>query len=66
MHNILFYNNYFYGIKPAFSSVNIDTFTLDFMNTAQESPLLASFIQHQTDLLRFLSFKLSCAETAGD
>jgi RNA polymerase sigma-70 factor, ECF subfamily len=36
------------------------------MNTAQESPLLASFIRHQKDLLRFLSFKLSCAETAGD
>lgn len=36
------------------------------MNTAQESPLLTSFIRHQKDLLRFLSFKLSCAETAGD
>jgi RNA polymerase sigma-70 factor, ECF subfamily len=36
------------------------------MNAAQETPLLASFIRHQKDLLRFLSFKLSCADTAGD
>lgn len=36
------------------------------MNIAQESPLLASFIRHQKDLLRFLSFKISCAETARD
>ncbi len=36
------------------------------MNTAQESPLLVSFIHHQKDLLSFLSCKLSCAETAGD
>lgn len=36
------------------------------MNAAQETPLLASFIRHQNDLLRFLSFKINCAETAGD
>lgn len=36
------------------------------MNAGQETPLLASFIRHQNDLLSFLSFKLSCAETAGD
>jgi RNA polymerase sigma-70 factor, ECF subfamily len=36
------------------------------MTTAQESPLLASFINHQQDLLSFLSFKMRCAETAED
>jgi RNA polymerase sigma-70 factor (ECF subfamily) len=36
------------------------------MNAVQESPLLTSFIRHQKDLLKFLSFKLSCQETAGD
>lgn len=36
------------------------------MHTAQESPLFANFIRHQKDLLMFLSFKLSCAETAED
>lgn len=36
------------------------------MTTAQESPLLASFIRHQQELLKFLSYKLSCADTAGD
>jgi RNA polymerase sigma-70 factor, ECF subfamily len=36
------------------------------MKIAQQSLLLDSFIQHQKDLFKFLSLKLSCAETAGD
>ncbi|MBK8814449.1 MAG: RNA polymerase sigma factor [Methylococcaceae bacterium] len=36
------------------------------MHTTQESPLLVSFIHHQNDLLKFLSFKLRCSETADD
>lgn len=31
-----------------------------------EPPLLASFLCYQNDLIRFLSFKLGCAETAED
>lgn len=36
------------------------------MATNTEQSLLACFLRHQKDLLQFLAYKVSCAETAAD